>query len=62
MIVIGRERTGIRVATISLILSLAVINVLVFYLEQFSAVTATLVQFFVLLALTYYRSMYLKIR
>jgi hypothetical protein len=56
------ERRGLRIAILSLVISLTVINLLVFYLDQFSAIITTLVQFFILLALTYYRRKYLHPR
>lgn len=62
LIVIGRERTGIQIATLMLIIWLTVINLLVFYLDQFSAVVTALFQFFLLLMLTYYRRRYLSIK
>jgi hypothetical protein len=61
LITIRRERTGIQIATMTLIVWLTVINVLIFYQDQFGAVITALVQFFVLLALTYYRRRYLAI-
>jgi hypothetical protein len=61
LITVRRERTGIQVATITLIIWLTVINVLIFYQDQFGAVIIALAQFFVLLALTYYRRKYLAI-
>ena len=56
------EQRGLRVATIALVISLTGINLLVFYLDQFGAIVTTLVQFFILLALTYYRRKYLRAR
>lgn len=60
MLVIGQERRGIQIATLMLIVWLTVTNLLVFYLDQFSAVVTVLFQFTILLALTYYRRKYLK--
>lgn len=62
LMAIGRERTGIRLATLMLVIWLTVINLLVFYLDQFSAVITALVQFFVLMMLTYYRRRYLAVK
>jgi hypothetical protein len=61
LITIRRERTGIQISTMTLIVWLTVINVLIFYQDQFGAVVTALVQFFILLALTYYRRKYLVI-
>ncbi len=57
---IQKERQAIQLATLTLIVWLTVINLLVFYLDQFGALVTTLVQFFVLMALTYYRRRYLQ--
>lgn len=60
MIVVGRERNGIHLAVICLIIWLSFINLLAYYFDQFSAVVTTLIQFFVLMALTYYRRKFLQ--
>lgn len=60
LIVVRRERIGVQMATLVLVVWLTVINLLVFYLDQFSAVVTTLAQFIVLLAVTYYRDRYLR--
>lgn len=60
LMVLGRERTGIQIATFTLIVWLTVINLLVFYLDQFGAVVTALVQFSILMVLGYYRHRYLK--
>jgi hypothetical protein len=59
MMIVRREMRGIQVATVALVIWLTGINLLVFYLDQFSAIITTLLQFFILLALTYYRRKYL---
>lgn len=61
MITIGQERRGIHLATMVLVIWLTVINLLVFYLDQFSAVVTAAIQFFLLLTLTYYRRKYLAV-
>ena len=61
LIVVGRERTGIQIATLTLVIWIAVINLLVYYFDQFGAVVITLFQFFILTMLTYYRRMFLKL-
>jgi hypothetical protein len=61
LIMVGKERTGIQTATMALLIWLTVINLLVFYFDQFGAVVTALAQFFVLLVLTYYRRRYLAI-
>ena len=59
LFVVGKERQGVQLATITLIIWLTVINLLVFYLDQFGATATTLVQFIVLTVLTYYRRRFL---
>ncbi|MBE0697105.1 MAG: hypothetical protein IH586_09290, partial [Anaerolineaceae bacterium] len=60
MLSAGQERRGIRLATMTLVIWLTVINLLVFYLDQFSAVITAMFQFVILLALTYYQRKYLQ--
>jgi hypothetical protein len=50
-----RERAGINLAVISLLLSLAGVDVLVFYFEQFSTMLTAAVQFLLLIGLLRYR-------
>jgi hypothetical protein len=59
LIVVRRERFGLSLATVVLVIWLTVINLLVFYLDQFGAVITALFQFFVLMLVTYYRRRYL---
>lgn len=60
MIVTGKEHKGIQLAVICLVIWLSFINLLAYYFDQFSAVVTTLIQFFVLMALTYYRRKFLQ--
>jgi len=57
----GKEPQATRIATLTLIMWITAINLLVFYLDQFGAVTTTLIQFFVLMLLLYYRRRYLSL-
>jgi hypothetical protein len=59
LFVVRREVQAIQLSTLTLIIWLTVINLLVFYLDQFGAIATTLVQFTVLTALTYYRRRFL---
>lgn len=61
LMIIGRERRGSQIGTLSLITWIAIINLLVYYFDQFGAVVITLFQFFVLTLLTYYRREFLKL-
>jgi hypothetical protein len=61
LMIVGRERAGVQMASIMLVIWLTIINLLVFYFDQFGAVTTATVQFLVLMVISYYRSKYLKI-
>ncbi|MBE0696026.1 MAG: hypothetical protein IH586_03795, partial [Anaerolineaceae bacterium] len=60
MLSVGHDRRGIRLATMTLVIWLTVINLLVFYLDQFSAIITAMFQFVIFLALTYYQRKYLQ--
>lgn len=62
LITVRRERLGIQIGTISLLLWITVINLLVYYFDQFGAVVTTMFQFLVLTLLTYYRKAFLVIK
>lgn len=55
----GNEETGLNFAGAGFLLSLVALQTLYFYLSQFSALTATLIQFVFLLILIAYRRWYL---
>lgn len=61
LMAVGRERKGTQLGMISLVTWITIINLLVFYFDQFGAVVIALVQFFVLTMLTYYRRVFLKL-
>ncbi len=61
MMATGRERRGAQLGMLCLVTWIAVINLLVYYFDQFGAVVTTLFQFFVLTMLTYYRRVFLKL-
>jgi hypothetical protein len=56
----GRQTLGVRLAVLSLVMSLTTVNLLVFYLDQFSATVTVLLQFGLLLSVLLYRQIYLK--
>jgi hypothetical protein len=58
----GKEARGTILAMISVVLSLTAVQLLTFYLEQFTAVIPTLYQFGMLLLLLSYRRLYLTPR
>ncbi len=55
-ILLGRERWGLNLGVIGLLLSLAGVNLLVFYFEQFSTIITATVQFMLLLVILRYRN------
>ena len=55
LLLLGRERGAINLAVIALLLSLAGVDVLVFYFEQFSTILTAAVQFTLLVGLLRYR-------
>jgi len=59
LLLTGREGPGIAAGILSLLLSLTTVNLLVFYLDQFSAAFGTLYQFTLLLAAKTYRRWHL---
>jgi hypothetical protein len=60
LLIINKDREGIALGYVGLLLSLAVINLVVFYFEQFSTIIPALVQFLLLLGVMFYRRRYLS--
>lgn len=56
----GRQVFGLRLAVLSLVMMLTTVDLLVFYLDQFSASITVLAQFGLLLLLFLYRDIYLR--
>jgi hypothetical protein len=56
----GKEQLGLKLAVSGFLLSLVALQTLYFYLSQFSAITATLLQLVFLLVLLAYRRWYLR--
>jgi multisubunit Na+/H+ antiporter MnhE subunit len=56
----GKEDLGLKLAVSGFLLSLVALQTLYFYLSQFSAITATLLQLAFLLVLLAYRRGYLR--
>ncbi len=56
---LGQEQRGIMVGFAGLLLSLTIVNVLVFYFDQFQAIIDTMIQFMLLLGAIHYRQRYL---
>ncbi len=61
LLVAGRERQGIRLGYLGLLLSLTAVDLLVFYFDQFSAILPALIQFGLLLGVLFYRRRYLTV-
>jgi hypothetical protein len=59
LLIVNKDRSGATMGYIGLLLSLAAVNLVVFYFEQFSTIIPALVQFLLLLGVMYYRRRYL---
>ena len=55
-----RDRRAFMIAYLGLLLSLTIVNLLLFYYDQFSTISSALIQFIILLALLRYRNRFLK--
>jgi hypothetical protein len=60
LLMLRRERTAIDLGVVTLTLLLTTVDLLVFYFDQFSAVTAALAQYALLALLLAYRQWYLR--
>ncbi len=58
-LVLNRERRGIALAYLGLLLSLTTVNLLVFFFDQFSTILTASIQFLALLGVLYYRKRFL---
>ena len=61
LLVVRKVRLAFNLGYLSLLLALAVLDMLLFYFEQFSTVLIVGFQFVVILGVIYYRSRYMKI-
>ena len=59
MLLLGRDRWGATIAYFSLLLSLTVSNLIVFYFDQFSTILPALVQLLLMIGVLRYRTLYL---
>jgi hypothetical protein len=59
LLITGRERRGIQLGYLSLLLSLTTVNLLVFYFDQFSTIILAIIQFLLLIGVIHYRKRYL---
>jgi hypothetical protein len=62
LLAVGKKRLAFNLGYISLLVSLTVLDLLLFYFEQFSTSFIVLIQFVVMFGLIYYRGKYLKSR
>ncbi len=62
LLVSGKKRLAFDLAFLSLLVSLTVLDMLLFYFEQFSTIFIVLIQFVVLFGVIYYRRRYLQSR
>lgn len=60
LLIVGIERRGLAFSYLSLLMSLAVVDLVVFYFDQFSTIVMATIQFSLLLALLYYRRKYMN--
>ena len=58
LIVSGKEKRGMEIGMICMVLSLTMVNLLSFFVDQFSAAQMALIQLAILLTLIYYRQRY----
>ena len=59
LVIAGHERAGIQFGLLGLLLSLTVVDLLVFYFDQFSTIFMAAIQFTLLMGMLYYRRRYL---
>jgi hypothetical protein len=59
LIILKAEKTGVWMGLVSLLISLTVVNLLVFYFEQFSTIIVTALQFVLLILLMRYKQRFL---
>jgi hypothetical protein len=60
LLLVGKKRLAISLGYLSLLLSIAVLDMLLFYFEQFSTILVVVFQFMVLIGMMYYRQKYQK--
>ena len=60
LLLVGKKRQAFNLGYLSLLLSITVLDMLLFYFEQFSTVLIVLFQFILLFGVIYYRTKFLK--
>lgn len=61
LLVLRRERLAIEFGTVCMVLSLTAVNLLAFFIDQFSTAAIAIFQLFVLLALAYYKRRFIDV-
>jgi hypothetical protein len=59
-LIFGADRRGVNLSFISLLISLTVVDILLFYFDQFSSILIASIQFILLLGINYYRKRFLS--
>jgi hypothetical protein len=59
LMIFRKDRLGITLSFLGLLLSISTVNLLMFYFDQFSAIITAVIQFVILLIVLYYRRRYL---
>ncbi len=60
LMVFGKDILGVAISRLSLLVSLTMVNLLMFYFDQFSTIITASLQFILFLAISYYHSHYVK--
>ena len=60
LLALGKDKRGIPIALAALMINLTVVNLLVFYFDQFSTIAIASVQFLLLIGVLRFRSLYAK--
>ena len=61
LMITGRDKLGVGLGTLALLLSLTTVNLVVFYFQQFRTIITAAVQFSLLVVIIYYRRHYLPV-
>jgi len=59
-LIFGADRRGVNLSYISLLISLTVVDIFLFYFDQFSSILISSIQFILLLGIIYYRKRFLS--
>jgi len=60
LLIIGKNRRGIFLGNPILVFALTIVNLLIFYFDQFSNIVDSLIQFIVLIGFLRYKSRFIK--